>query len=221
MKEVAERIRDLAKEGLELLKRRKKGPASTFVIQWNDWYSRALKGLEFGFGTNSELYANFVDSRVKPQMLAEVKYKAQFQHIVGTHFGSQVGMISGAESILKDDWYTNVQDVAAKEAMGSLEETASGLLDEGLKDAAAILTRVVLEQKLHHLCVKSEVEIGKKKPGIHDYTNELYNSGKLRKHEMRAIQRWADIGNDAIHLRFDEYSNKNIHEMLDWVRDFD
>lgn len=221
MKQVTNRMEELAGEGIDIMKEREDSRLSNLVIHWTDWYSRALKTLELAFGVESELYRSFLDSRVSAKSLASISKKVDFQNTVGAHLSSQLGLIMSAVSILKDEWYTDVEDQAVSETMGSLEKAAVGLLDDGLKDAAAVLGRVVLEQKLDRLCKRHGISLGKKKPTIHDYTDELYSCGKLRKHEMRAVQRWADIGNSAVHIKHDEYMKKDVGEMLAWIRDFD
>lgn len=221
MKQITDKIRSIAKEGLKLPEKSEKEPIGNFIIDWKDWYSRALKALELAFGTDSELYRDFRDSDVKPQVLAKTSRESELRRTITSHLGSQLGMIMGAVSILDEDWLPKVQDEATKKAMGSFEDLASDLLDDGYKDAAAVLSRVILEEKLHIFCSKANMLPKKKKPGINDYTNELYNRKKLKKHEMRAIQRWADIGNDAIHLRFDQYSKKDVKQMITWISDFE
>ena len=100
MKEVLDRIRKIAQEGLELIGKSKTDPIANFIIYWNDWYSRALLALESAFGAESEMYGSFRDMRVKPQTLEGIRREDDFKRILATHFGSQLGMVLGSASIL-------------------------------------------------------------------------------------------------------------------------
>lgn len=94
---------------------------------------------------------------------------------------------------------------------------AAHLLDEGLKDPAAMLTGAVLEDSLRQLCRKHGVAEGK---NIESMNAPLLKAGVYDSAQQKQVTAWAAIRNDADHGHFDRYDLGRVKLMRDGVLEF-
>jgi hypothetical protein len=94
---------------------------------------------------------------------------------------------------------------------------ANRLLDDKLKDAAAMIIGAVLEDTLRQLCEKHGIPEG---PKIETMNAPLKQDGVYSLAVQKQITAWADIRNNADHARFDQYDSQQIKLMHQGVTDF-
>jgi hypothetical protein len=94
---------------------------------------------------------------------------------------------------------------------------AKRLLDDKLKDAAAMIIGAVLEDTLRQLCKKHGVPEG---PKIESMNAPLKQAGVYNSVVQKQITTWADIRNKADHAIFDQYDINEVKLMHQGVTDF-
>jgi len=102
-------------------------------------------------------------------------------------------------------------------------EMSEHLLNEGYKDAAAVMTGSTLEQHLRKLCQKVgiDVKVISGKPKKADSMNsELAKQRIFNKIEQKQITTWLGIRNDAAHGNYNAYTTDQVNLFIMGLRDF-
>ena len=124
---------------------------------------------------------------------------------------------------IEDGLFFSVSELAKAEVFSDFLESGKHFLNEGYKDAAAIIIGGVLEDKLKTMCMKSGIA-HETADGRH-LTIEPLNVN-LRKADVynelmkKQITAWSDLRNNAAHARYNEYTAKQVENMYDFVVDF-
>jgi len=124
------------------------------------------------------------------------------------------GLLEGYGKLTRGDLFSDYLDMARY------------LLDEGYKDAAAVIAGSSLEVHLRYLCETNDIPItvqqdGKDHPRKADSLNaELRKQGCYGKTELKAVIGWLGIRNDAAHGDYDEYTAQAIRSMIMGVQGF-
>lgn len=104
------------------------------------------------------------------------------------------------------------------DAFDSILEQSEYLLNEGYKDAAAVLTGAVLESTLRKLCEKYGIAYPQN--ATINPLNDLLKDKAYNLIVHKQIIAWAQIRNGAAHGHFNLYTKKQAQDMLQWVKDF-
>ena len=105
-------------------------------------------------------------------------------------------------------------------------EMAEYLLEEGFKDAAAVIIGGVLEEHLRKLCIKNNISIefidSKKRERAKKASkmNDDLSKNVITKTQQKTITGWLSLRNNAAHGKYDEYSQREVELMLSSVTDF-
>lgn len=105
----------------------------------------------------------------------------------------------------------------AAEVFNSILEQATELNDKGYKDPAAVLARVALEDTLKRIARAEGIDDDQKTSTVN---NELRKARIYPKPQWRQIQAWLDVGNDAAHGNFGNYSQKDVDNLIQGVETF-
>lgn len=147
----------------------------------------------------------------------------KFRDMTGT-----IKALAGALTALRSDYQagriqTFRERVHSDMFSDFLEMAEYLLIDEGLKDPAAVLVGGVLEEHLRKLCGKFGVPVATPdgKPKKLDTMNaDLVKEGAFGKNEQKQITAWAAIRNSAAHAEYTKYSKDDVDLMARWVRNF-
>ena len=96
---------------------------------------------------------------------------------------------------------------------------AEHLLESDYKDPAASLCGAVLEDGLRKIAMKKGIKI-KSNNDLNSLNDKCANGGVYNRLIQKKIKVWIEIRNKADHGQFNEYSEKDVQEMLKGVRDF-
>jgi hypothetical protein len=115
--------------------------------------------------------------------------------------------------------------LARGEVFDDFLDMARHLLDEGYKDAAAVITGSTLEGHLHQLCIKNGISTEQDSPkGPRPKTasklNEELGKDCYSKFDQKSVTAWLDLRNNAAHGNYDEYSENQVDLLIEGVRDF-
>ncbi len=191
------------------------------ATQFSTWRLSCANALEQLFGEDSDLLKAFRDPLEYPTLRLGVTEDHIGRRTNLLLLKSMVGVMKASKAKVGDDRIFSRHNQLLAGVYRSMTDAAESLLEAGYEDAAAIYCRVALEVELGQRVTRAGISIPtKKKPSLGDFNEALYRTGALKKHEWRAILRWADIGNAAAHGSFDEYTQKDVRDMLTWTSDF-
>jgi len=140
-----------------------------------------------------------------------------------------LSILGVAEALLKDieeGYLKTLTQLVHDDIFSDFLEMADYLLDEGFKDASAVIAGSTLEEHLRKLCLKNNIGVtfissGKDKPKQASKMNqELYSKKTIKKGDMMQITAWLDIRNNAAHGKYNEYSKDKVELMILGIRAF-
>jgi hypothetical protein len=105
-------------------------------------------------------------------------------------------------------------------------EMAQHLLNEGYKDAAAVIAGSSLEVHLRQLCQKSGITCeatsgGSTTPKKADRLNsDLAAASTFSKLDQKNVTAWLDLRNKAAHGKYAEYETPQVNLLIGGIRDF-
>jgi len=133
----------------------------------------------------------------------------------------------GIANTVKHDYekglLSNLRALLQADIFADFLEMGEYLLNEGYKDAAAVIIGAVLEDSLRKLCDKHGIATtnNKGKPlTIEPLNIALTNSNIYSKLVQKQISSWAHIRNKAAHGEYKEYSHQEVKMMLLFVQNF-
>lgn len=210
----ADRLSELIEEGQQVAKLEKPSRRVGRYIQGADkikvqsWLTKVRSILLNVFGPKSPHYCQF-DDNLPHGGVRNVGKSYEIYPIIG--------VLDGALDDLESGYLLNQEFLVAGEVFDSVINRARYLLENGYKDAAAILTRVVIEDALKRLTRSEGLDDGKK---ASDMNTDLWKNGRSAQTQWRFIQVWLDIGNAAAHGRFNEYDKEKVKRMMDDLESF-
>ncbi len=166
-------------------------------------------------GKNSEYYKD-IEAILKRTNI-RIGYKLRY--VMGT--------ISALKSDLKKDYLKSYSDIIQSEVFSDYLEMAEYLLNEGYKDAAAVLIGSTLEVHLRELCISNNIDIettnnkGEIIPKKADEMNsDLAKSNVYSSTYKKQVTAWLGIRNSAAHGKYSEYTKEEISLMLQGIKQF-
>ena len=190
--------------------------AAIEVARVNSWVTRCGQLIKNICSENSIYYMRF------ETILNDFKFQnidKKSDRVVGSILGS----IKAVYSDYKDGMLTNVRNLLRAEIFVDFLEMGEYLLNEGYKDAAAVITGSVLEDTLRELAVQNEIDINKNNGNFKTIgllNNELSKEEVYDKFIQKQITSWVDLRNNAAHARYDKYDAEQVKMMLLFVQKF-
>jgi hypothetical protein len=134
-----------------------------------------------------------------------------------------VGLFKGMKHDIDSGMLSNIHNLIQADIFADFLEMAEHLLDEGYKDAAAVILGVVLEDSLRKLADTSGVPTVKQNG--RSLTIDPLNIALAKKENYgplvkKQITSWANLRNDAAHGHFDKYDEAQVKQMLLFVQTF-
>ena len=137
-----------------------------------------------------------------------------------------INILQVAKAEIEGGWLFTVKGLISAEIFADFMEMAEHLLEEGYKDAAAVMIGSILEEHLRKLCEKNNIPVTVEKEDkikskkADTINHELSKAEVYNKLEMKQITTWLDLRNKAAHGNYTEYSKKQVTLMLQGVLDF-
>jgi hypothetical protein len=136
--------------------------------------------------------------------------------------------LPGVLQALRDDIANNrtasIIELVHADVFSDFLDMAKHLLDQGFKDAAAVIAGSSLEAHLRALCTKHGIDTNDKdaKPKKASSLNaELDKAHAYRSSgDPKSVTAWLDTRNDAAHGDYDKYLPQQVNLMIAGVRDF-
>ncbi len=150
-------------------------------------------------------------------------YIQRFSERVGKGFPSAVKVGQGILRAVKEDatggYLTDVVTLISAEIFTDFLDMAEHLFECGYKDPTASLCGAVLEDGLRRIAQKASVKL-KSKEDLSSLNHKCADAGIYNRLIQKKIQVWVDIRNNADHGKFSEYSEQDVQDMLNGVRQF-
>jgi uncharacterized protein (DUF2164 family) len=192
-------------------------------------------------GTDGDALANVAAWVTRLGQLIRKLYGEQSQHFVsysaaaGTnafynlhkshynHFTQMLGVARAIKHEITNDLLVDFRSLLQAEVFADFLEMGDYLLQEGYKDAAAVIIGSVLEDRLRTLCESMKLPITSDtgKPLTIDPLNALLaKSDAYSKLVQKQITTWSHVRNKAAHGQYNEYTQEQVQMMLIFVQGF-
>ena len=151
----------------------------------------------------------------------------EFLDTVG-HWGleslqKRIGVLEAVAFAVQGGWYESTRALIAAELFDDFLDMAAHLLDEGYKEAAAVIAGTSLETHLRRLAVPWNVDL-KTPKGDHKkaeiINQELCRAGAYVLNEQKQVTAWLGIRNDAAHGNYDKVIDGAVRIMIDGIKHF-
>jgi hypothetical protein len=212
-KRYVERLEELIAEGEALAQSEQptKKPGIKTIqnpTKLHAWLIKVDNIIETTFGQNSPQFKR-----------KEELFKGQ------THFATQVraivGLLTGALDDLKNGFLVHQEFLIAGEIFNSVLEQGKYFLEKRHKDVAAILARIVVEDRLKRMAKQAGcLDDSQKWKPASELNGCLKKKGQYGEPQRSDIQAWLAVGNSAAHGKFDEYDPEKVRIMLDGIEHF-
>jgi hypothetical protein len=134
------------------------------------------------------------------------------------------GVLQALRADVVNGRIASVVELVHADVFGDFLDMAKHLLDQGFKDAAAVIAGSSLEAHLRAMCAKAAIETSDKdgKPKKASALNaeldksHAYNSSG----DPKSVTAWLDTRNDAAHGDYSKYLPQQVNLMIAGVRDF-
>lgn len=157
-------------------------------------------------------------------------YFKEFEKAVSNQYTdsirSGISILKAVKAEIQNGWLGELKGVITAEVFADFLEMAEYLLDEGYKDAAAVMIGSVLEEHLRQLCASHTVDthqlkgtdsIPKKASQLND---DLRKASVYELIDNRQVSAWLDIRNSAAHGHYGDYTLDQVKFMLQGVMNF-
>jgi hypothetical protein len=155
------------------------------------------------FGQESEHYKNF-SIQVAKHLTFSPTYRAQ-------------GVLKAAKDDYENEQLFEIRRLVEAELFDDFLEQAEHLLDSGYYQPAAVIAGCVLEDGLRKLCNKNGITLPLK-PKLDAMNSELAKAGVYSKLVQKRITALADLRNKAAHGQWNQFSKKDVVDMIQSVR---
>lgn len=139
------------------------------------------------------------------------------------HLTQLVGVAKAVAHDVDNGLLADFKGLVQADVFADFLEMGEYLLNEGYKDAAAVLIGSVLEDGLRKLAEANAVPLAQasgKPMTIEPINAELTRKSVYSKLVQKQITSWAHVRNKAAHGEFDEYNAEQVKMMLLFVQSF-
>lgn len=212
-------IADLVKTGDDIITKAvssDSGIVGSELAKITSWVTRLGQLVRNLYGTESQQFANYNQA-----------LKTKNFYNIHSNWNEHVSQMLGIAYTVKHDYEKgllfNIRSLLQADIFADFLEMGEYLLNEGYKDAAAVIIGAVLEDSLRKLCQKNciSTENSNGKPLTIDPLNSsLAKENVYSKLVQKQITTWAHVRNKAAHGEYDEYNKEQVDMMLLFVQKF-
>ena len=212
-------VKALVEIGMSILSKVQKLDSSlpaNEVVDVSSWITRLGQLIRRLYGENSEHYKSYTHA------LSTTNFYNLHSNW-NTHFAQLVGVSKSIQHDLTTGFLIDFRSIVQADIFADFLEMGEYLLQEGYKDAAAVIIGTVLEDTLRKLSERNGLPVtnASGKPLTMEPLNvELAKLEAYSKLIQKQITSWAHIRNKAAHGEFDEYNSEQVQFMLLFVQSF-
>ena len=137
-----------------------------------------------------------------------------------------VGVAQSLSHDLKAGYLTSLEELIHGEVFGDFLEMAEYLLENGYKDAAAVIAGSTLEAHMKQLCKRAGLasdittSSGTRPKRAEQLNAELSKAAVYGILDQKNVTAWLDLRNKAAHGEYGQYTKEQVAIMISGVRDF-
>lgn len=137
-----------------------------------------------------------------------------------------IGLIDGLLDDLDHGFIDSISNLVCGAIFQDYLEMAQHLLNEGYKDAAAVIAGSTLENHLKQLCIKHDISInftakdGSIQPKKSSIINQELGKNVYSLYDQKQITAWLDLRNNAAHGIYESFTHEQVQLLIDGLRDF-
>ena len=138
------------------------------------------------------------------------------------HVAGQIGVAKALLFDIQNDYLQNLEETIHGDLFGDFLEMATHLIENGYKDAAAVMAGTTLEVHIRKLCDKNDLATtsGHKPKKAESLNAELAKEGVYTKLDQKNVTAWLGLRNNAAHGNYSEYTKEQVSLLIDNVRNF-
>ncbi|MET3409474.1 hypothetical protein [Methylobacterium sp. 1030] len=158
--------------------------------------------------------------RVKADRLRDQDTKM----FVGAVIQPLTGLVKSLRDAIAADQLTRIESLIRADTFTDFLSMSEHLLNEGYKDAAAVIAGTVVEQHLRALCNLRSIPT-KQPDGVKWKKAELLNQdlakdGAITSVEQKQITHWLGLRNAAAHGEYEKYAAPQVQLMIESITFF-
>jgi hypothetical protein len=143
----------------------------------------------------------------------------------GYHLENLISILTELQYAFESDLFQTIRELARAELYDDLLGGAKYLLEEGWKDAAAVMIGSVFEENLRKLCVKHGINPFTSDPTpkpkkANTLNQELAGNKIYDQFTSKSVILWLDVRNNAAHGHRDKYDAEKVAEFCHFVEQF-
>lgn len=141
---------------------------------------------------------------------------------VYNHVAQQIGVAKALLFDIQNDYLKNLEETIHGDLFGDFLEMATYLIENGYKDAAAVMAGTTLEVHIRKLCDKNNLATtsGHKPKKAESLNVELAKEGVYTKLDQKNVTAWLGLRNNAAHGNYSEYTTEQVSLLIDNVQNF-
>ena len=185
-----------------------------------------------GSGYNAELNSDFIEWQMKSKNILNITCGEESHYLSQFKTNLKAGMadtnksilnrvipiLRAAEDDLKNGFLITIKQLVQADVFDSELEQAKSLLQNGYKNAAAVIAGTVLETAIKEICLNNGIELDRKK--LTHLNDELAKAGIYNKLQQKQITALADIRNNAAHGDYDQFTQEHVERMIEDIEKF-
>lgn len=189
----------------------------------SDFLTRVDTGLFYGFRTAS---LSFIGSLYGTSHSFYTDFKSVVDNSLENDTQRGLNILKAIRYEIEHGWLISLRQLVFADVFNDFMEMAEHLLEEGYKDAAAVMIGSVLEERLRQLCGNHGVDThfiskGDSVPKKANLINsDLKKAGVYGSLEEKQVLTWLALRNMAAHGSYSEYSYEQVKLMYQGVLDF-
>ena len=180
------------------------GSDHTLAQRVSQWTISCGNLLDRVFGSSSPYYIEFSECRGAGLEKSYI-------------FNLALGALKAAADDYKHGFLFEVRNIVAAEVFDEFLEQAEYLLGVGYQGPAAVIAGSVLEDGLRKLCQRRNIALSAK-PKLDTMNADLYKAGAYNLLTQKKITALADIRNNAAHGQWDQFTARDVDDMVQAVR---
>jgi len=193
-------------------------------------------GRDKGYGiasVNNDLFSafkaaslSFLDNTFGEKGAYSTQFRGEVSDTLITSVTHGVGILQGARGEMAGGWMVTTRGLISAELFADFLEMAEHLLDEGYKDAAAVMIGSTLEEHLRQLANANGIAVEElnKQNRMVPRKSEIINADLAKavysKLDQSNVTAWLALRNRAAHGKYQDYNDKQVRAVLDAVREF-
>jgi uncharacterized protein (DUF2164 family) len=218
-KRIHSEVGSLVEAGLTLLRKAQSSPnalAGDDLIEITSWVTRLGQLIRRLYGEKSQHFEAYSSALTTTHFYS-------LHSNWNAHFSQMIGVVKAIRHDLDNGLLVDFKNLVQADVFADFLEMGEYLLNEGYKDAAAVIVGSVLEDGLRKLAENRGIALTQasgKPLTIEPLNVELAKQEVYSKLVQKQITSWAHIRNKAAHGEFGEYNQEQVQMMLLFVQGF-